>query len=170
MRNSALLVFCFGCINNPVPDERTLRPEDLQTWTHGLWAVVEPYRGQPFGGELLAVEPDAVTVLAGGQALRVGLGDLERVTLAAYKDAVTGIPVWGVLGTLSTLSHGKFLLLSAPAWLLTWIITQARVHDRPVMQWPREPIDALRPYARFPQGIPRGWSPAGDRPPPWPPP
>lgn len=168
MRSSIALACLVGCINNPVPDQRTLRAEELETWTHGLWIVVEPHRGEPFGGELLAVDGDGVTVLADGRAVRVGLAEAEKMTVAAYRSHEGGVAVWGAAGTLSTLSHGKFLLLSAPAWALTWLITQAVIHDRPVMQWPRESLDKLRPFARFPQGMPQGWSPAPDRPPPWP--
>jgi len=168
MRSSAALVCLLGCINNPVPDQRTLRAEDLPTWTHGLWIVVEPHRGEPFGGELLSADVQGVAVLVGGQVVRASLVEAEKMTVTAYRTHLGGVAAWGAVGTLSTLSHGKFLLASVPVWALTWFITQGVIHDRPVMQWPREPIDKLRPYARFPQGMPRGWSPAADRPPPWP--
>ena len=168
MRNSVALACLLSCINNPVPDERTLRAEELETWTHGLWIVVEPRRGEPFGGELLSADDDGVAVLAGGRAVRVHLADVEKMTIAAYRTHEGRVALWGAAGTLSTVTHGMYLLLSAPVWVVTSLVTPVVIHDRPVMQWPRESIDKLRPFARFPQGMPPGWSPELDRPAPWP--
>jgi hypothetical protein len=161
MRSSAIVMLAMaaGCMRNPVPDERILEAEQLPRWTRGLWAVAEPVGSDPIDGELVAADKDGVVLLTERGVARLALADCERVTVAAYRtyDSVPGI--WSLFGLASTVSHGGFLLISAPVWALTGSITLVNMHNHPIYRYPDERIESLARFARFPQGLPPGWTP-----------
>ena len=64
--------------------------------------------------------------------------------------------LWTLLGTLSTGSHGFFLILSAPVWILTGTVAAVNQSRQPVLTYPRQGWAGWRAYARFPQGLPPG--------------
>ena len=63
-----------------------------------------------------------------------------------------------VLGTLSTVSHGFFLVFSAPVWIITSTVIWNNQTKTAVERYPDDfewiTLDAMRVYARFPQGLP----------------
>jgi len=100
--------------------------------------------------------------------------ELVRVGLAGWGPAAIA---WTVLGTLSTLSHGWFLILSVPIWSVVGGATTAIVWSPGVRA---SGCAEIRAYARFPQGLPRSWldeqqgmpaprssAPPGSSAPPW---
>lgn len=62
--------------------------------------------------------------------------------------------LWSGAGALSTLTHGWFLVISAPIWAVTGAISTATAGPR------SEVLDAcsmeVRSHARWPQGLPEG--------------
>lgn len=74
------------------------------------------------------------------------------VALPSYGPAFLG---WSIAGTVSTLSHGFFAIITAPIWALVGSITSATAWS------PRLGLascEVARPYARFPQGLPASFA------------
>ena len=83
-----------------------------------------------------------------------GATDVARATLIGWDPETYLFTVWTLIGTLSTISNGGFLLFTAPAWQLGgWLATAAQ-SKRPILRSDQVPWLDLRLYARFPQGLP----------------
>ncbi|MBI5512467.1 MAG: hypothetical protein HY909_01790 [Deltaproteobacteria bacterium] len=110
--------------------------------------------GEELRGELLACD--------GAQLyLRLATVDGEAWERVAWRDALEVSALgpsgggamlgWSIAGLVSTITHGFFLVISAPVWLLSGSIVTA-------LNW--SPTTRLAncseaaPYARFPQGLP----------------
>jgi hypothetical protein len=80
---------------------------------------------------------------------------VHRITLVGYGTPVGALDVWAVAGGISTLSHGGFLLFTAPMWVIGGIVATrtekgaGMFHDD----------DLARRFARFPQGLPPAFDP-----------
>jgi len=155
-----LLIACLctgaGCAVSHAP------PGWLDTPGHsrafGGWIVVDRLDGEAgLEGELIAIEAESLLVLEDrAQALvSISLADVRKADLTGYA-ASSAIASWTVLGTLSTASHGFFLLLSAPVWLVAGISASAAETYAPHVKRPPSSWEAMRPFARFPQGMPPG--------------
>ncbi len=160
-----LVVFHAGCAMNPAPSGWLPTAAEAQQTTHGGWMSIDVRgpRHARFIGELIAIERDTVFVLQADGLARIPTSDISRASLASYDAEMDGLYVWWVLGTLSTFSHGALLILSAPVWLLAGGIGLASHSHKPVTTYDaqydaysRLRIEELRPYARFPQGLPAG--------------
>lgn len=81
---------------------------------------------------------------------------IEEARLSEYRTDWRGLAGWTSLGVLSTLSHGVFLLLSAPIWTIAGSIAAAAESRAALHDFPDEPLEAFPVYARFPQGLPPG--------------
>lgn len=152
-----------GCAGNPVPREWRPPAAVAQRSSRGGWITIEAVAasgvrstGRPLAeGELIAIDEAAFHVLttAGLQAVPRTIG--HRITLVSYGTPGGTLALWAVAGGFSTLSHGRFLLLTAPMWAIAGIaatLTEKRagmLHDD----------DLARRFARFPQGLPPGFDP-----------
>jgi hypothetical protein len=170
---SLVLLAVAACATNP--DPRT-RPVDVVARDgHGAWIVVTARHGAEVSGELIAIDLGTVGVLGPHGLVSIAQTDIESARLYAWDSQYGTLVAWGGLGTLSTISHGFFLALSAPAWIVTTAITAAVVSHGPVVEYPDDSWAKLAIWARFPQGTPPGVF-AGDlvqqhrTPPPAPPP
>jgi hypothetical protein len=152
---AALLVSAAGCLHNPDPRPRSMGA--VQSDTHGGFVVVRLAKQVDHQGELIAVGPEGVWVLAGGRLIRTPLERVTELEVYAYDVSIAGVASWGLLGTLSTISHGFLLVLSAPAWLITTIAITAS-HSGTAYERYTEGGDwsELAKWARFPQGMPPG--------------
>lgn len=156
----ALLFACVlllgGCASTSAPDDWTSDAQTMQREAYGAWVdVTHGDSAQPMTvrGELIAVSPDSVHVLPLDSTLqsvaRPTINELQMVTF----DANWGnLATWTALGTLSTLSHGFILILSAPVWIIGGSAATGTQSYRPVFTNPD--TETLRTYARFPQGLP----------------
>jgi hypothetical protein len=61
-----------------------------------------------------------------------------------------------LLGTLSTISNGAFLLFTAPMWIIGGSIATGARSFEPIVDYPKRDWGHLAPFARYPQGMPRG--------------
>jgi hypothetical protein len=167
-----LAVAVAACVGNPDP---RFRPAELVARDgHGAWIVITARHGAEIAGELIAVDLGAVRVLGPTGLLSVEQTDIESARLYAWDSQIGNPLVWGGFGTVSTISHGFFLVISAPVWVITTVVTAAIVSRGPVVSYPDDGWAKLAIWARFPQGTPPGVF-AGDlvqqhRPPPLPPP
>ena len=152
-----------GCAHNPAP--KGWRPSAVvaQHSTRGGWIVVEP-RGSDVSspdasrveGELIAIDDDAYHVLTAGGLRSVSRSSPHRITLVAFGTSPGAIAAWASVGGLSTLSHGGFLLLTAPMWAVSGVVAAAKESGAGILH----EADRARAFARFPQGLPPGFDPA----------
>ena len=143
-----------ACASNPDPRSRPIKLVERDG--HGGWVVVERTAGAAVAGELIAVEPDTMRVLVSTSLVAVPRGEIARAKLWAW-DTEKNVPlVWGSLGSLSTLSHGFFLVFSLPAWVITTAVTSATESRASLLTYPDDAWADLVKWARFPQGLPAG--------------
>jgi hypothetical protein len=141
-----------ACANNP--DPRSLDADKLAHEPFGSWIVVRTTDHLELSGELLAIDPDRLWYLPAGSA------NLHWVKTAAITGAdlfeyeAGGFGAWGLLGTLSTISHGFVLVFSAPIWILTATIADVSESGHMILHYPDAGWDAFSRWARFPQGLP----------------
>jgi hypothetical protein len=127
----------------------------------GFHVVVTAREGSDVEGELLAAEAESVYVLDDDDgtivATRWNNIDEVRVSIASHRpgEPATSI-VWTTVGTVSTLSHGVFLFVTAGAWLGAGIpvsVANGRsIRGRVTADEFRE---LLYQFARYPQGMPQ---------------
>jgi hypothetical protein len=164
-----------GCaVHDPSPPafKRTLKT--AQSTPYGAWIVVALSGGELVTGELLAVDDGTLYVARDTELHVLPLRTVARARISLYEARTGRVVVHTTLGTLSTLSHGFVLVLSAPIWIVSGALIargQSRtshVHYTPRTGWRTadRPTWGIARYARFPQGLPPGYG----RPPPPPPP
>jgi hypothetical protein len=142
-----------GCARNTAPPG--WHPPALVALrsTHGGWIRVE---GTVLTeGELIAVDQTAFHVLTQSGFQSVPRAAVRRITLTGYGNRARTLALWSVLGGASTLSHGFYLLFTAPTWTAGGII--ASLKEKHASIWHDEDV-AFR-FARFPQGLPSGFDP-----------
>jgi len=155
---AAILPSCIASSPAPRAWQRSLG--DVQRVTYGAWTRVEG-AGVAMDGELIAVEPARILLARGAQVAAVPSPCVDKLTIAAF-EAPASTTAWGVAGTLSTPSHGYFLVFTFPIWLLTATtstyaqtsaghITETHLGGAPLH------VDRIRKWARFPQGLPAGY-------------
>ena len=145
-----------ACVSSPAPVGWLPNAAAARSDVYGAWVVVERDSAAPVEGEFLAVDRDTVFVLGlDGTIRRVPTAAAARSTLALYDSQARAVALAAALGTVSTLSHGFVLLLSAPVWMTAGTIAAARQSRAPIVRIARggtwEPV---RRHARFPAGMP----------------
>jgi hypothetical protein len=113
-------------------------------------------------GELIAVHDDSIFVLDDGlrAAQRV---NVYTVILTTFFPQNSTTSAWGVLGSLSSLSHGVGAVISLPLWIIFSSASSSSVSREPQEIYTRGgdttsrygvTWEDLAKFARFPQGIP----------------
>jgi len=151
-----------GCATNTAPRGWLFDVEETEKKAFGAWISVEYHdslSGIRVDGEFIAVGEDKIYVLTQQDLIPIDRGDIEKATITAYNSKAGLIGVWTLLGSLSTGSHGGFLLISLPAWVLVGSIASASQSHAPVSIYPSTSWENLRGYARFPRGLPRNFQP-----------
>jgi hypothetical protein len=106
-------------------------------------------------GELLAIDPVAIWVLeSSGDVAWVPRDDLLDVKIELYDSAASETALWTTIGSLTTASHGFFLILTLPMWVGTGTAASIGASESNNLVVPVEAVDALYQFARFPQGLP----------------
>jgi hypothetical protein len=151
-----LLLLCTACFYTTAPEGWLPTPDVAQRQAYGGWIKVDYAGGagsRTVDGELIAAA-DTVYVLTTDSLVAIATGMITSATLTTYDARLDAMTTWSALGGVSALSHGWFLLLSLPMWVIVGTTTSASVSKEPRV----ESVDAavLRPYARFPQGLPPG--------------
>jgi hypothetical protein len=155
---AALAAGTAGCLRNPDPRPRSMG--SVESDAHGGFAVVTvPDRGV-FHGELIAINHSEVWVLVGNAMLHEPLARVSGLEIHPYKVPVGRLVATGALGTLSTISHGFFLVISAPVWIVTSSVAGATYSRTARVRYEGDNWDELAKWARFPQGMPAGLTPA----------
>lgn len=132
-------------------------PEEAAKTPYGSWVLVEGLK-RDVRGELLAVSPDRIYVRSVKGIITIPRARAIHITLWRFEAEAGPIITASLAGTVSTLSHGVFLILTAPAWALMGALTATTEANSGTVEAPDD--DELRRWARFPQGLPAGFAAA----------
>ena len=149
-------VLVLGCARNTAPSGWLSLAPEASREAYGGWAMVWDSAGTQTDGELIAVNRDSVYVLTHRGLAVIPMRRVAKLNVTGYNSAAGTLALWGLAGTLGTISHGWFLLFSSPAWIITSSIAAVAHSREPREIYPEVELDKLRIYARFPQGIPAG--------------
>ena len=152
-------VACAGCARNSAPEGWLPKPAEAQAGAYGGWIELtygEPKEKRSMDGELIAVSADSVWLLGQDQALVIPTTAVKMGKLTAYAAQTGALTAWAVLGTLSTISNGVVLILTAPMWIIVGPLAVASESRAPQRKSSPLAWGELAPFARFPQGMPEG--------------
>ncbi len=160
----ALLLSCLliapGASGKP-PKDWTSRTDDPQTDGFGSWVEIRrasTYHkpGVKLEGELIAIDSDSLYVFGGGHLQGYPKSKVTTATVLINSGSSAGIVAWGLLGAISTLSHGYYLAATLPAWIMMGIIAGKSQGGGVRLRYPDVTWDEIAIHARFPQGLPQG--------------
>ena len=151
-------VACAGCAHNSAPQGWLPKPTEAQAVAYGGWIELTYAESEDrhTDGELIAVSAESVWVLSGNQGLVIPTATVKKGKLTAYAAQKGPLALWTVLGTLSTISNGWFLIFTAPMWIVGGSLSVGSESRAPERKSPQLSWEELAPYARFPQGMPEG--------------
>jgi len=123
---------------------------------HGSRIIIKPFDGEKIKGEFIAIDEEMFVVLEDytGSMVSAPRGNIKKIKIryAQPKQYGWAIPVFIV----STISHGGFLILTAPLNAgVTSGVTATGVFDFTYNNRRISDMKIQR-FARFPQGIPEG--------------
>ncbi len=142
-----------GCAHTNAPGGWLSEPQDLSSDPYGGWVTLKLKSNEQLTGELIAVSGDSIYV-ADSSLHVVAQSDVLKARLVAYNSHAGKMGTWTILGTLSTISHGFFLLLSAPVWMIGGGIATVARSREPILDYPKHNFNRFAPFARFPGGLP----------------
>jgi hypothetical protein len=155
-----LLLPLLACAGNTAPAHFLPAPAEAEQDSYGGWielTVKEGGRERQVEGELIAVGGDTVRVLqAGGAGVVIPTTLVQKGRLTGYRSSAGAIGGYTLLGTLSTLSNGWFLIFTAPLWIISGSIATGSESGAAMRTTPPRPWADLAEWARFPQGMPEG--------------
>lgn len=153
----ALAWIAAGCASSPIPQARLPSEEDAITAGFGSYIQVIDVGGAAHDGELIDVLPGRLSVFDGGHIEMLARAQVASALVLVHQTHQSAYAVWTLLGALSTITHGFFLVLSAPVWITTGVTASVSESRRARLTYPDQARwEDLRPYARFPQGLPPG--------------
>jgi hypothetical protein len=146
-------------VSSGAPDGILADPDDIGRNAFGGWIELwtppnDASDEAAVRGELIAVHADSVFVL-GSELVAVARNDIAEAEMFAWDSHADRLGLWTTAGILGTITHGWFLVLTAPVWLISGS-TAAGIQSRQ----PRfrlssgDSWDDFRAYARFPAGLP----------------
>jgi hypothetical protein len=155
----ALFPACMA--SSPAPEAWRRSMDDVQKVALGAWTRVQG-KGLVVDGELLAADEDSLVLARGDYVTLVPPACIETVTVAAFEGAPGQTIAWGVVGSLSTVSHGLFLIFSLPIWVATtggatYGHSKAGYIEADFRKARGAEVENVRKWARFPQGLPPGY-------------
>ena len=123
---------------------------------YGAYIDIKPHTGPNIKGELIAIDSSLIVVLTKNKdawtAVPLSVDNIKsfKLSYARNKDYGWTIPVF----TLATISHGLFLIITAPINLI--VTTSVAIGSKKSFQYTDKTMSLrkLKMFARFPQGIP----------------
>jgi hypothetical protein len=133
---------------------------ELDVNNHGAYITVRR-RGSIVKGELIAIDSAQMVVLTKNRKTKsTTLIPLDKIRHYHITYANPKRYPWMPLLTLSTLSHGVWLLITAPINLYATIAISISAKRDFQYSEKEMPLDKLPMFARFPQGIPPNVAPS----------
>jgi len=126
-----------------------------------MWVEYYGRDGQTYKvrGELIAVQDNTLFLLTGKELQEIPLQRIRKARMRIPGSNPGSVFLWTLLGSASTITHGLWLAVSLPAWLIVGTLSTAIAIRESQISGPR--WDLYRKYARFPQGLPEGFDPHG---------
>jgi len=152
------LLFLYGCVSVKAPDNWLPEPENSVKELFGAWITIKVVDGSnPIGGEFIAFQNDSLFVFTSQNIRSINREKILNVVIDLYQRETSKVAIWSTLGTLSTLSHGFFLIFSAPIWAISGIASSIGAsysglfeEDFPSNEW----FESMKKFSRFPNGLP----------------
>lgn len=154
---ATLAVVLGGCASTTAPLGSLPGPTGAGEDPYGGWVTVEAWEGgrtREIEGELIAVTPDSLYLLDGSRLVALYRLHMVAATLNRYAPASAPMAGWAVFGSLSSLSHGYFIVASLPLWILVGSVSTNAVTNAAIVRSPPATLQSFAPYARFPAGLP----------------
>ena len=152
-----LSIFIFGCATTKVPKNWSSEPYEMATSTYGGWVNVECSSENDkkvrMAGELIAVGNDSIFV-ADSLFHSIARKDITKARLVCYNSNSGEMSGLVILGTVSTISNGLFLIFTMPMWLIGGTIAGSTQSYIPIIDYPDEDFKEFSKFSRFPQGLP----------------
>jgi hypothetical protein len=158
MRTASLLLCALvaACASNPAPRSALPTAAQAARGGKGAWVVVQYKDGARLAGELIACSDGQVFIFNPPALVGVPEEQIVEGLVVTQRTAEWSLVAWGIVGTLSTISHGILAIISGPIWIGTTIASAAYESRQGLYRYPAESWQDLRRWARFPQGLPRG--------------
>jgi hypothetical protein len=154
-----LALLALACASNPAPDGWLPRPLVAPSDPYGAWIelTLADAAETMVAGELLAIESDSVFVLTPDSVVHtIAIAGVGSAVVGTYDSQVDWIAAWAAVGTVSTISNGAFLILTAPAWLIGGTVAANAESRAPLRKLkPGDSWEGVRIFARFPGGLPQ---------------
>ena len=150
------LLMLAGCAASIAPAHWLPSALEVPQDGYGSWASVTLSIGpDEFSeGELIASTPDTLYILGYERLEAYGHNEVAKVHLQSYDANYTGLAFWTGIGSLSTISHGFILAISAPVWIITGTIATSSQSKAPHKTMMGGSWKQLQGYCRFPGGMP----------------
>lgn len=148
----SLAVSLGACRSSSAPRVYRDSPAGLASRVSGSWVEVRRLDGQYRYGELLATAGDTLFAIHLDTLHAIPRDSVARVELTRYRPSTGQLALWTTLGVISTASHGFYLVLTAPTWVITGIAAAAAESRRAI--WHTTDFAKLAPWSRFPAGLP----------------
>jgi hypothetical protein len=164
----AALTLFLSCATNPTPDGRVRTQEQAIASGNGAFALVRYDEHLSIEGELIASKSGYLLLLTDkGRLVKIGWDRVAELTLGIFGNHVGGLATWGVAGSVSTISHGYFMFLSLPTWIITTVASATDESHHGVFACPSVVSSGRQVamvaclsdagiWSRFPQGLPEG--------------
>lgn len=158
---SSLLIS--SCATSYAPSNWLPDTDQVQEETFGGWItlVTKPdslnqnEKWMQYSGEFIAVDENVVYLLY-NSVYQIPIHKIYSSILELDSKDNTGYAVWTFGGTLSTISNGYFLVITAPLWLLVGISSTVgeSSRDRYEIEYPKDVYwEKVKKFSRFPQGV-----------------
>jgi len=150
-----------GCASNPAPNDWLPSAREVPADPFGAWIRIEYDSGSSsheIAGELLAVEPDTIYVLAGENMVAFPSESILKARVAWFESGAGVLSAWTLLGSLASFSNGYIAGLTLPLWIISGSLATGAQSRAPLVDYRPDQgrLMDIRPYARFPQGLPEG--------------
>jgi len=148
-----------ACTSNPAPDGWLPDAKNVPANPFGAWIeldIGDSEQERQVSGEFLAVQSDSLFVLNADRYHAYSISEISHARVAWYDSGYSTLALWTGGGSLLSLSHGAFGVISLPLWILVGSLATATQSNSPFAEYvPGESgPESLRMYARFPHGIP----------------
>jgi len=147
----------FACATNPAPPNWLTPIPKSDRDTFGGWVEVrypKETKLAPVNGELIAVGDQTIHVFTASGLQEIPIADVASARASLYAPDTASVMLWATAGAISSVTHGVFLVVSLPAWLVIGRAAMGDVWEEAQVTFPERTWAEFRSYARFPQGLP----------------
>lgn len=156
-------VLNLNCATTSAPNHWLPEKEKADQQSFGGWITIEKVDKLTIRGELISVSDSGLYVMTFDKLVFTGNDSISTAKLGKYEET-NPVAVWGLMGTLSTVSHGFYLVFSAPIWVVLSTTMASNYSENKIIEYPKNKLADFKNYARFPQGLGRQIDPSKIKP------